>query len=312
MYEPEQAEPDILRRPTKPVNIMWRLLLLLGVIPKTTSYSTIIVSQSALRGTKLFSTPNSDSAIDHATISPDDLWEDHYFTSQSIILNSEEEEIYQRTTQSYVSSVVHDMSNEHRNAFLKSIKSISTTCNNETIQTSMQGTDTYVEEPYRKLRLLRRRLKDPLWAQILLEARHVLQTEAEASPQLYEHVLRQPSLLDALASILSHEIATELMPATALHALILDQLQLSDDINLHLDLIASVNRDPSGESTALNALLFHQGLHALVCYRVAHRLWQAKRTGLKTDDLLYVLYANKIRLMVEFVTDDGVKSFVRM
>ena len=271
----------MLRRPTKPVNIMWRLLLLLGVISKkTTSYSTIIVSQRALRlRTKLFSTPNSDSAIvDHATISPDDLWEDHYFTSQSIILNSEEEEIYQRTTQSYVSSLVHDMSDEHRNAFLKSI---STSCHsNETIQTSMQGTDTYVEEPYRKLRLLRRRLKDPLWAQILLEARHVLQTEPEAGPQLYEHVLRQPSLLDALASILSHEIATELMPATALHALILDQLQLSDDINLHLDLIASVNRDPSGESTALNALLFHQGFHALVCYRVAHRLWQAKRTGL--------------------------------
>ena len=28
------------------------------------------------------------------------------------------------------------------------------------------------------------------------------------------------------------------------------------------------------------AILFHTGLHALVCYRVGHRLWQADRTGL--------------------------------
>jgi len=29
-----------------------------------------------------------------------------------------------------------------------------------------------------------------------------------------------------------------------------------------------------------NSVLYHQGFHALVCYRLGHRLWQAKRTGL--------------------------------
>ncbi|KAL7546116.1 hypothetical protein ACHAWF_009449, partial [Thalassiosira exigua] len=120
---------------------------------------------------------------------------------------------------------------------------------------------------------------DPLWSQIRLEAQHVLSIEPDAGPQLYQHVLRQPSLLDALASIISHKIETELVPATALHALVLDQLRLSDDMKIHLDVVASANRNPS-DSTALNALLFHQGLHALVCYRVAHRLWLAGRTGL--------------------------------
>ena len=236
---------------------------------------------SRFERTSLYSTPNlnDDNIVrDHATISPEDMWEDHYFASQSIILNSEEEEqTYQRATHTYVSSVVRDMTEEDRKAFLEEI---STKSINETPLKSINGKDTYVDEPYRKLRLLRRRLSDPLWAQIRLEAKHILDTEPDAGPQLYEHVLRQPSLVDALASVIAHEIGTELMPATALLALILDQLQLSDDINLHLDLIASTNRDPSKESTALNALLFHQGLHALVCYRVAHRLWQAGRTGL--------------------------------
>lgn len=262
-------------------------LLLLDVISKAASYSSKTISfrrqpNSRFERTLLYSTPsfNVDNiVIDHATISRDseDMWEDHYFASQSVILNAEEEETYQRATQSYVSSVVRDMSEEDRNAFLTDL---STTRINETHQASIQGKDTYVDEPYRKLRLLRRRLPDPLWAQIRLEAKHILDTEPDAGPQLYEHILRQPSLVDALASVIAHEIGTELMPATALLAMILDQLQLSDDINLHLDLIASINRDPSKESTALNALLFHQGLHALVCYRVAHRLWQAERTGL--------------------------------
>ena len=255
-----------------------RTLFLLGVVSDATAYTSITTSYRK-QPNSLGSTPNLNAdniVIDHATISPEDMWEDHYFASQSIILNSEEEEqTYQRATHSYVSSVLRDMSEEERSTFLTDI---STKRINETPQTS--GKDSYVDEPYRKLRLLRRRLPDPLWSQIILEAKHVLDTEPDAGPQLYEHVLRQPSLVDALASIIAHEIGTELMPATALLALILDQLQLSDDINLHLDVIASVNRDPSQESTALNALLFHQGLHALVCYRVAHRLWQAGRTGL--------------------------------
>ena len=255
---------------------MIRTLLFLGVVSDATAYTSITKSYRK-QPTSLCSTPNINDdniVIDHATISPEDMWEDHYFASQSVILNSEEEEqTYQRATHSYVSSVLRDMNEDDRSKFLSDI---STKSINETPLTK----DSYVDEPYRKLRLLRRRLPDPLWAQITLEAKHILDTEPDAGPQLYEYVLRQPSLVDALASIIAHEIGTELMPATALLALILDQLQLSDDINLHLDVIASVNRDPSKESTALNALLFHQGLHALVCYRVAHRLWQAGRTGL--------------------------------
>lgn len=283
MIETEHSYRDDF--PTFLTNIPFRLLfiilLLLDGIFKTTSYSIKPDSRkrSLFERTALFSTAKNvdNNVIDHAILSPNDMWEDHYFASQSIILNpGQEEQIYQRTTHTYVSSVVREMGEEDISAFLNKIS----TKHNETTTQTMQGEYASVDERGRKLSLLRRRVPDPLWEQIRIEAQHVLQTEPDAGTQLYEHVLRQPSLVDSLASVISHEIATELMPATSLFELILDQLQVSDDINLHLDVIASVIRHPSSESTALNALLFNQGLHALVCYRVAHRLWKAERRGL--------------------------------
>lgn len=217
--------------------------------------------------------------IDHATLSVDDAWEDHFYASQSAGLGlMDDERKYRTPCHSYVSHVVRAMPDKELDEFLSGQhRKQSAKTNGEKQQSSP---DTYINEPYRQLRLLRRRLPDPLWSQIRLEAEHALTLEPDAGPQLYQNVLRQPSLMDALASIISHEIETELMPATALQALVLDQLRLSDDKNIHLDLIASVNRNPSEDFTALNALLFHQGLHALVCYRVAHRLWLAGRTGM--------------------------------
>ena len=227
----------------------------------------------------------SDNIIDHATLSVDDVWEDHYY--------SDNESRFRSPSHSYVSYLVHDMNskelaeyilelqqNEQSTSASKDAQDDQLLTQQQNQQKRMMPPDTYIDEPYRHLRLLRRRLPDPLWSQIRLEAQHALSIEPDAGPQLYQHILRQASLMDALASIISHEIETELVPATALQALVLDQLRLSDDSNIHLDLVASVNRKPSEDSTALNALLFHQGFHALVCYRVAHRLWEKGRTGL--------------------------------
>ncbi len=137
-----------------------------------------------------------------------------------------------------------------------------------------------MEEPCRHLRLLRRRLPDPLWSQIRLEAERTLSLEPDVGPQLYQHVLLQPLLVDALVSIVSCKIEIELMHAMALQALVLDQLRLEDDKNIHMDVVALANRSPLEDSTALNALLFCQGLHCSVCCRMVHCLWKAGRTGL--------------------------------
>jgi len=120
---------------------------------------------------------------------------------------------------------------------------------------------------------------DPFWEQIKLEASASLEREPDAGPQLYQFVLSQPSMMVAIASVISHEIETELIPATALKDLFLEMLGPEDEYAIRLDLQAVATRSPMA-GTAMAALLFHNGFHALVCYRVGHRLWQAGRTGL--------------------------------
>ena len=227
-------------------------------------------------GIRLFSDPQSnlDGLVDHTTLSVGDLWEEHYYDSMDL---GDDERRYRSPSRSYISHVVRDMNDEEMGAFLLEHKQKQSVKDGQLVGLDQSRSGN---EKRKHTDSLRRSLPDPLWSQIRLEAQHALILELDAGPQLYQHVLRHPSLMDALASIISHEIATELMPATALLDLVTDQLTLSDEKNIYLDLVASANRNPSEDSTALNALLFHQGLHALVCYRVAHRLWQAGRTGL--------------------------------
>jgi len=120
---------------------------------------------------------------------------------------------------------------------------------------------------------------DPFWEQIRLEATSALEAEPQAGPQLYQGILSQPSLLRAICTVISHQIETELIPAPALKNLFLELLTPEDEYKIRLDLQAVATRSPSIEN-AMSAILFHNGYHALVCYRVGHRLWQAERTGL--------------------------------
>ena len=120
---------------------------------------------------------------------------------------------------------------------------------------------------------------DPLWEEIKLEAENMLASEPQSGPQLYSLILSQPSLIEAVATIISNEIETELIPATSLRNLFLELLTAQDRRSITLDIMAAALRSPS-VGTAVNAIVFNRGLHALVCYRVGHRLWQAGRTGL--------------------------------
>lgn len=75
------------------------------------------------------------------------------------------------------------------------------------------------------------------------------------------------------------EVQSELITATEIKQLFLDMLIEEDEHSIRCDVIAAATRSPSVELAVL-AILFHTGLHALVCYRVGHRLWKADRTGL--------------------------------
>ena len=118
-----------------------------------------------------------------------------------------------------------------------------------------------------------------LWNQVKLEAQHALNFEAAAGPQLYQGILSHNSLLEAIVTTISHEIETELIPATAIKSIFLDVLTPEDEQAIHLDVMAVAMRSPS-VGNIMTATLFHRGFHALVCYRAGHRLWEAGRTGL--------------------------------
>lgn len=118
-----------------------------------------------------------------------------------------------------------------------------------------------------------------LWNQVKLEAQHALTFESAAGPQLYQGILSHNSLLEAIVTTISHEIETELIPATAIKSIFLDVLTPEDEQAIHLDVMAVAMRSPS-VGNIMTATLFHRGFHALVCYRAGHRLWEAGRTGL--------------------------------
>ena len=120
---------------------------------------------------------------------------------------------------------------------------------------------------------------DHLWEQVKLEAVASLEREPAAGPQLYQNILSQPSMIEAIVTIVANEIETELIMATELKQLFLDLLTDEDEEAIHCDTIAAATRSPS-IGHALLAVLFQTGFHALVCYRAAHRLWQEGRTGL--------------------------------
>lgn len=120
---------------------------------------------------------------------------------------------------------------------------------------------------------------DPLWEQVRMEAMASLGTEPEAGPQLYQAILSQTSLVEAIVTVIANELETELVKATELRNLFLQILTPEDHALIASDIVAASSRSPS-IGTALMAVLFQTGLHALVCYRVGHRLWQADRKGL--------------------------------
>jgi serine O-acetyltransferase len=184
-------------------------------------------------------------------------------------------------------------SSEQWEAFWKSLK--------QRASLSNLREDTPLQQRQRR-RLPLNSAIDPFWEQIKLEAEAALRVEPQAGPQLYQAILSQPTLLSAICTVVSHEIESELIPATALKNLFMELLSRHptsfdrqnaaggkealgaytpsfEEYCIRQDLQAVARRD-SSVVHAMNAVLFHNGFHALVCYRVAHCLWQANRTAL--------------------------------
>ncbi len=127
---------------------------------------------------------------------------------------------------------------------------------------------------------------DPLWYQIKLEAKEAVKTEADAGPALYTGILSKPDLVAAVVEHVSNIFASNnagfarhVMQPTSIRNLFMSELTAEDRRAIAFDIMACAVRSPS-VGDALNALLFNTGFHALVCYRLSHRLFLQGRTGI--------------------------------
>ena len=79
---------------------------------------------------------------------------------------------------------------------------------------------------------------DILWEQIQYEAQRSILIEQQAGSQLYQNILLHSNLLSALCTIVSHEIETELIPATTIKDLFMNLLQNTIIHDIRQDLLA--------------------------------------------------------------------------
>lgn len=86
---------------------------------------------------------------------------------------------------------------------------------------------------------------DPFWEQIRNEAAVAVAAEPEAGPQIYQGILSQPNFLEAICTVISHQIETELIPATYIKNLFIEMLETEDVQAIRHDLQAVATRSPS-------------------------------------------------------------------
>ena len=117
-----------------------------------------------------------------------------------------------------------------------------------------------------------------VWERVRREAEREREREPALAEFLDTTILLRTGLVDSLAWILSHELASPIVGQARLRELF-DEVHASDPAigdAARADLQAVRDRDPALE-TYFPALLFFKGFHALQTYRISHRLWNDQR-----------------------------------
>jgi serine O-acetyltransferase len=120
---------------------------------------------------------------------------------------------------------------------------------------------------------------DPVWTAIRAEAWSEEDHEPILKSLLYQMVLKQRRLEDAIGLLLSGKLATDGLPAILLKDMFSETLTACPEIGRAIrdDLWAVRDRDPASRGY-LSPFLYFKGFHALQCYRMAHWFWIQERT----------------------------------
>lgn len=119
---------------------------------------------------------------------------------------------------------------------------------------------------------------DLVWTAIRAEAWSEEDREPVLKSLLYQVILKQRTLEDALGLLLSGRLATENLPAILLRDLFNEAFAAAPEIGraVRNDLQAVRDRDPASRGF-LTPFLYFKGFHALQCHRIAHWFWQRDR-----------------------------------
>lgn len=122
---------------------------------------------------------------------------------------------------------------------------------------------------------------EAIWMDIQTSAARMAVKEPCLSPLLKKLVLRQPSLIDALAAVLAHQMRSRELSESSLCKLMRAVFRAQSWMieALARDCAAVKSRDPACPDY-LHVLLNLKGFHALQVHRLAHELWQQDRREL--------------------------------
>ena len=122
---------------------------------------------------------------------------------------------------------------------------------------------------------------DAHWGGIRNQADQIVAREPALQPLIQETVLDRQSFAECLTYRLARKLVNHAASINVLHDVFIEAFSNDPNIlkNIASDMIAVYERDPACPD-ALTPLLYFKGFQALVCYRVAHHLWNHDRQEL--------------------------------
>ncbi len=126
--------------------------------------------------------------------------------------------------------------------------------------------------------VMRRTGSDPVWNDIVSQARETAREEPIMAGYLHAAILNYERLDDALSFHLSQKLGGPVMSSMTMQQLLRSAYAADPEIiaAAREDLTAVLERDPACNSR-LEPLLYFKGFHGLQSYRLAHWLWTEGR-----------------------------------
>lgn len=124
-------------------------------------------------------------------------------------------------------------------------------------------------------------LAGSVWNRLRLDAASAAAEEPMLASFLNAAILRHDGLTEAFAHRVAAKMSDSQLDALQVHDVAKAALEADADLveQAAADMLAVDERDPACRSL-LQPFLYFKGFHALLCYRIAHRLWREGRDSL--------------------------------